>query len=116
MQTGLPGRIPYLFIYFGEEGICILHLGMHMGDIKDIHMRQCGRIHGGSADYEAFAGRFNGGISLFKGIYADNLGNRVSAKIQHYILTMRKRTAGKRKISGAPHNDRVPLCFSLEIL
>ena len=116
MHAALPAGVPDIRVDFREEGVGALDHGVHVGDVEGVHIRQGGPVHGGAAHDEALACRTYGLICLVEGIHTGGLGNRVSAKVEHYVLALRERMLWQREVCGAAHDHRMTLGFALEIL
>ena len=87
-----------------------------MGDVEGVHIRESGPVNRSTSHDEALACRTDSLVGLFEGIHAGGLGNGISAEVENYILTLRKRVLWQREIGGAAHDHRVALGFTLEIL
>ena len=116
MHAALPAGMPDLRVDFREEGVGSLNHGVDVGDVEGIHIRQGRLVHGGAAHDEALACGLYRFVGLFEGIHAGGFGDRVSAKVEHYVLALRERMLGQREICGAAHDHRMTLGFALEIL
>ena len=117
MGLGRADALPDFGVNDGEENVRILDLGVHMGDIEPVHLRQGGPVDRGAADDEAFVGTglSRSGIGLLEAVDAGHLRNRVAAEVQDDVPAPGQRPADG-KVGAPAHDHGIAPGHGLEVL